>query len=52
MAGALANGGVYTKPWCISRIEDSQGKVIYQNELVQNIAMKETTAYLVTDLPP
>ena len=48
--GTLANGGVYTKPWCISRIEDSQGKVIYQNELVQNIAMKETTAYLVTDM--
>ncbi len=48
--GTLANGGVYTKPWCITRIEDSQNKVIYENELVQNIAMKETTAYLVTDM--
>lgn len=48
--GTLANGGVYTRPWCITRIEDSQNKVIYENELSQTIAMKETTAYLVTDI--
>ncbi len=48
--GTLANGGVYTQPWCITRIEDSQNKVIYENELAQTIAMKETTAYLVTDM--
>ncbi len=53
MAGAyatFANSGVYTKPWCISRIEDTSGQVIYESELEQNVAMKETTAYLVTDM--
>lgn len=48
--GALANSGVYTEPWCISRIEDSDGQVIYESELNQTVAMKETTAYLVTDM--
>lgn len=48
--GTLANSGIYTEPWCISRIEDSDGKVIYESSLNQTIAMKETTAYLVTDM--
>lgn len=48
--GTLANSGVYTEPWCISRIEDTAGNVIYESELNQNVAMKETTAYLVTDM--
>ncbi len=48
--GTLANSGIYTEPWCISRIEDSEGNIIYESELSQTIAMKETTAYLVTDM--
>lgn len=48
--GALANSGIYTEPWCISRIETTDGNVIYESELNQNVAMKETTAYLVTDM--
>lgn len=48
--GALANSGVYTEPWCISRVETTDGQVIYQSELEQTVAMKETTAYLVTDM--
>lgn len=48
--GTFPNGGVYTKPWCITKIEDSMGKLIYESELEQTIAMKETTAYLVTDM--
>lgn len=48
--GTLANSGIYTEPWCISRIEDTEGNVIYESELNQNVAMKETTAYLVTDM--
>lgn len=48
--GTFANGGVYTNPWCITRIEDSMGKLVYESELEQTIAMKETTAYLVTDM--
>lgn len=48
--GTLANDGIYTEPWCISRIEDSDGNVIYESSLSQTIAMKETTAYLVTDM--
>lgn len=48
--GTLANSGIYTEPWCISRIEDSDGQVIYESKLNQNVAMKETTAYLVTDM--
>lgn len=48
--GALANSGIYTEPWCISRIETTDGQVIYESELNQTVAMKETTAYLVTDM--
>lgn len=48
--GALANSGIYTEPWCISRIETTDGDVIYESKLNQNVAMKETTAYLVTDM--
>ncbi len=53
MAAAYAtfgNAGVYTKPHAIKRIEDSMGKVIYEAEPVQTVAMKETTAYLVTNM--
>lgn len=48
--GALANSGIYTEPWCISRIETTDGQVIYESQLNQNVAMKETTAFLVTDM--
>ena len=47
---AFGNGGVYTSPHAINRIEDAQGKVIYESELVQTQVMKETTAYLVTNM--
>lgn len=46
----FANGGVYTEPWCISKIEDTEGNVIYEAEPTKTVAMKETTAYLVTTM--
>ena len=35
----FANNGVYTKPSFIDRIEDKNGKIIYQSALEQNVAI-------------
>lgn len=50
MAAAYAsfvNDGVYTKPRTFSKVEDANGNVILENESVSNVAMKDTTAYLM-----
>jgi penicillin-binding protein 1A len=50
MAAAYAsfvNDGVYTKPRTFIKVEDGSGNVILENESASNVAMKETTAYLM-----
>ncbi|CUS04057.2 Penicillin-binding protein [Candidatus Promineifilum breve] len=51
--GALANGGRYTAPYAISRIEDRQGNVLYEAPApgaAATQAMREEHAYLLTNI--
>ena len=48
--GAFVNDGVYSAPRTYVKVEDSQGKVVIDNEVHFNTAMKETTAYLMRDM--
>jgi penicillin-binding protein 1A len=53
MTGAyttFANNGVYTKPYFVSRIEDKNGKVIYRNPSVNNVALSPHFNYVMMDL--
>lgn len=48
---AFANSGIYTKPRTISRIESNDHtQVIVDNASDSRVAMKESTAYLVTKM--
>lgn len=46
---ALGAGGVYTEPYYVNKIVDSEGKETVLKP-VRSRAMKETTAYVVTDM--
>ena len=49
--GAFANSGVYTKPRTITQILSNDGKeVIVDNPSESNVAMKESTAYLMNKM--
>ena len=53
MAGAFAafgNGGIYTKPHAIQKITFRDGKTVRKMAPNPEIAMKESTAYMVTDI--
>jgi penicillin-binding protein 1A len=53
MAGAFAtfaNAGVYTKPYCVSKIVDARGNIIYEAAPLQRRVMSEQAAYLLTDM--
>ncbi len=46
---AIANGGVYTKPQFFTTILDHDGKVLIQNQPETHRALKDSTAFLLTD---
>ena len=48
--GAFVNEGIYTKPRTFTRIEDSNGNVILENEIQSNVAMKSSTAALMNSI--
>lgn len=48
--GAFINDGIYTKPYTFYKVEDASGKVLLENEVKSNVAMKATTAYLMREL--
>lgn len=53
LAGAyrtLAVGGEYQKPWCIEKICDADGDVIYTHDPYENRAVSNATAYILTDI--
>lgn len=53
MAGAYSafdNGGIYIQPYCITKIIDNTGKVIYEAQPYREQVMSEQTAYLITDM--
>lgn len=46
---AIANKGVYTEPIVYTHIYDHDGKLLYTKEPSTHVAMKESTAALITD---
>lgn len=46
---AIANGGVYTEPILYTQIYDHDGNLLYEKTPETHVAMKETTAALITD---
>lgn len=46
---AIANGGVYIEPILYTHIYDHDGNLLYENTPDTHIAMKESTAALITD---
>jgi len=53
MAAAYAtfvNSGIYNEPRTYFRVTDSEGNLILENEAESHVAMKESTAYLMTKM--
>ena len=48
--GTFANQGIYIKPSAIRRIEDREGKVVWENKQEEQRVMSEQTAYLLTSM--
>jgi 1A family penicillin-binding protein len=48
--GSFANGGVVRDPMLIRRVEDADGKVLYQAAGKSHQAISETTAYLMASM--
>lgn len=46
---SIANGGVYTEPVFYTAIYDHDGNLLYEKTPDTHVAMKETTAALITD---
>lgn len=46
----FANGGYYSLPSCIDRIEDGQGKVVYEQPETRKAVLSKETAFLVTSM--
>lgn len=47
---AFANHGIYNNPVSILRVEDQDGITLFEAEPTPRKVMKETTAYLITDM--
>ncbi len=47
---AFANGGIYNKPYTYTEVTDRDGNVILTSERSSNTAMKESTAFIMTQL--
>ena len=48
--GAIANGGVYTEPIYYTKILDSKDNILYEKIPSTHRVIKETTAWLLTDM--
>ncbi len=48
--GTFANEGVYVQPVAITKIEDREGSIIDQFKPKKTVAMKKTTAYIMTNM--
>ncbi len=47
---SFANGGMYSTPEFISRITNSDGKVLYEHPTEQKRVMSQESAYIITDM--
>ncbi|WP_105619386.1 transglycosylase domain-containing protein [Vallitalea okinawensis] len=48
--GAIANGGVYTEPILYTKVVDQSGNIILENQPETHTVMKDTTAFLLTNM--
>lgn len=48
--GAIANGGVYNKPYFYTKVYNHNGEVILENNPQPERVLKATTAFLLTDM--
>lgn len=46
----FANSGIYNEPKTYTKVTDSEGNIVLENSGEQHVAMKETTAYLMTTM--
>ncbi|WP_442603863.1 transglycosylase domain-containing protein [Paenibacillus sp. KN14-4R] len=47
---SISNRGVFNEGYMISKITDTEGKIVYQHELKPTTVFSEETAYLMTDM--
>ena len=47
---AFVNEGIYTKPRTFTRVEDTNGRVVLENEIDSHAAMKSSTAALMNSI--
>lgn len=53
LAGAytpLANKGIYVEPIAVLQVKDADGNIIFEDRSHKQVALPETTAYLITDM--
>ena len=48
--GVFASGGIYNKPHSYTKIVDNTGKVLLENEPENTRVLKDSTAFIMTDL--
>ncbi len=48
--GAFVNEGIYTAPRTFTRVEDSNGRVVLENEIDSHAAMKASTAAIMNSI--
>ena len=46
----FANGGYYSYPSCITRIEDARGEIVYERPQTKTGVLSEDTAFLMTSM--
>lgn len=47
---AFANNGLFTKPYCILRIEDKDGKKLYEGVPEENVAINPNANYVMVEM--
>jgi len=53
LAGAyrcFAMNGKYVEPWCIEKITDYDGNILYQHQTQEKHVFKDSTAFIITDI--
>jgi penicillin-binding protein 1A len=48
--GTIANGGIYVEPYAVTKILDSNDRVLYQHRPVKEVVLREESAFFVTSM--
>ncbi len=46
----FANKGIYSEPYGIIKVTDSQGRILLQNSPKRQVVLREAVAYIITDM--